>query len=94
MKVKEFSGNGSKTPRGSLKSLRDSPPVLTTVAVTLRPPDPSGLRSEVEVPTIKLGRAETEEIEEARATQATRGALRKEKSMNGVLRQLGRRLQW
>jgi len=38
--VKESSGKGSKTPRGSLRNLRVSPPVLITVAVTLRLSNP------------------------------------------------------
>ena len=56
--VKVFSGNGLKTPRGSLRSFRVPPPVLAMVAVTSRFFNPSACTLEVEVLTVKLGAVE------------------------------------
>ena len=77
--VKEFSGKELKTPRGSLRSLRVSLPVLTTVVVTLRFSNPSTSILGAEDLTVKLGTvetagaAETVTAEETRAARKVRG---------------------
>ena len=76
--VKEFSGNGFKTPRGSLRSLRVSSPVLVTVVVTFKFSNPSTLTVGVEVLSVKPGAAETATAE---ATRATREARREEENI-------------
>ena len=73
--LKVFAGDGPKTPRGSLKSLRTSPPVLTTVVVTFKFSSPSTSMLGVEVLTLKLGAAETA------TTQAARTAIGEENIM-------------
>ena len=70
--VKEFSGNESKTPRGSLRSLRVSSPVLVIVVVTFRFSNPSTLAFGVEILRDKLGAAETTAVEATRATSEAR----------------------
>ena len=72
--LKELAGNESRTPRGSLRSLRVSSPVLTTVTVTLRFSNPSALRLEVDVLTVKLGVVEIADATETAATYAMRMA--------------------
>ena len=76
--LKEFSGKEFKTPRGSLRSLRVSSPVLMTVVVTFKFSNPSTLTLEVEVLTVKPGAAETATAE---ATRATREAWREEENI-------------
>ena len=76
--LKLFSGKGFKTPRGSLRSLRVSSPVLVTVVVTFKFSNPSTLRLGVEVLTVKPGAAETTIAE---ATRATREARREEENI-------------
>ena len=73
--LKEFSGNVLKTPRGSLRSLRVSSPVLVTVAVTFKFTSPLTLTLGVETLTAKPGVAK---MQTAEATRATRGAWREE----------------
>ena len=70
--VKEFSGKESKTPRGSLRSLRVSSPVLVMVVVTFRFSNPSTLALGVEILRDKLGAAETTAVEAMRATSEAR----------------------
>ena len=67
--VKEFSGKGLKTPRGSLRSLRVWSPVLVTVVVTFKFFNPSTLVLGVEVLRVKPGAAETATAEAMRATR-------------------------
>ena len=76
--VKEFSGKESKTPRGSLRSLRVSSPVLVMVVVTFRFSSPSTLAFGVEILRDKLGAAETMAVE---ATSATSEARREEENI-------------
>ena len=79
--VKEFSGKEFKAPRGSLRSLRVSAPVLTIVVVTFRFPNPSTLTLGVDVLMVTLGAPETAGAAEtvtAEATRATREARREE----------------
>ena len=59
MIVKVFSGNEFKAPRGSLRSLRVSSPVLVMVVMTLKFSNPSTLTSGVEALIVRLGVAET-----------------------------------
>jgi len=66
--VKEFSGKESKTPRGSLRSLRVSSPVLVMVVVTFRFSNPSTSTLGVEILRDKPGVAETAAAEATRAT--------------------------
>ena len=70
--VKEFSGKGFRTPRGSLRSLRVSSPVLVTVVVTFRFCNPSTLALGVEVLRDSPGAAETATAEAMRATREAR----------------------
>jgi hypothetical protein len=81
--LKQFSGKGSKTPRGSLRSLSDWSPVLVTIVVTFKFSNPSTFVLGVEVLTVKLGAAETA-MEEA--TRATREAWREEEEENIVMK--------
>jgi len=67
--VNEFSGKESKTPRGSLRSLRVPSPVLIMVVVTFRFSTPSTLALGVEVLTVKPGAAETTTAEAARTSR-------------------------
>ena len=72
--VKVFSGKELRTPRGSLRSLRVSPPVLAMVVVTLRFSNPSTLALGDEDLTVRLGvetagAAETVTAEETRAAK-------------------------
>jgi len=76
--LKVSSGKVCNTPRGSLSSLRVSPPVLVTVVVTFRFSNPLTLMSGVEVLRVRLGVAETEAAE---AMKATREAHREEGSI-------------
>jgi len=76
--MKEFSGKGSKTPRGSLRSLRDSLPVLMMVVVTFKFSSPSKSTLGVEVLTDKLGAAETATAE---ATRVVREAQREKENI-------------
>ena len=69
--VKEFSGKESRTPRGSLRSLRVSSPVLMIVVVTSGS-NPSTLTLGVEVLRVKLGVAETGTAEAARTRSEAR----------------------
>ena len=70
--VKVSPEKGFRTPLGSLRSLRVSPPVLTIVAVTLRFPSPSKLASDVETLTFKPGAVDIPGAAEPAAAQATR----------------------
>ena len=70
--VKEFSGKESKTPRGSLRSLRVSSPVLVIVVVTFRFSNPSTSTLGVEILRDKPGVAETATAEATRATSEAR----------------------
>ena len=70
--VKLFSGTELKTPRGSLRSLRVSSPVLKTVAVTFKFSNPSTSTFGIEVLTLKLGAAPTVTAETTRATRTAR----------------------
>ena len=70
--LKLFSGKASKTPRGSLRSLRAASPVLVIVAVTFKFSNPSTLTVGADVLTVKLWAAETVTVEEARATREAR----------------------
>jgi len=70
--LKVFSGKVFKTPRGSLRSLRVWSPVLVTVAVTFKFPNPSTLLLWVEATTVKPGPAETTAAEATRATREAR----------------------
>jgi len=82
--VKEFSGKGFKAPRGSLRSLRVSPPVFTMVVVTFKFFNPSTLVFEVRVLTVTLGmpeRAGAAETAIAEATRAMREARMEEENM-------------
>jgi hypothetical protein len=74
--LKVFSGKESKTPRGSLRRLSVWLPVLITIVVTIKFPNPSTLTWGVEVLMVKLGEAETAK---AKATRTMREARRKEK---------------
>ena len=76
--LKVFSGKVFKTPRGSLRSLSVSSPVLVTVAVTFKFPNPSTLLLGVEVLTVKPGPADTTTAE---ATRAMREARREEENI-------------
>ena len=67
--VKVFSGKVFKTPRGSLRSLRDSSPVLVTVVMTFRFSSPLTSTLGVEVLRLRLGTAETETAEAVRTTR-------------------------
>jgi len=67
--VNEFSGKESKTPRGSLRSLRVPSPVLIMVVVTFRFSTPLTLALGVEVLTVKPGAAETTTAEAARTSR-------------------------
>ena len=67
--VKEFSGKGSSTPRGSFNSFRVSSPVFVTVVVTFRLSNPSTLAFGIEVLRVKPGAAETMTAEAMRATR-------------------------
>ena len=57
--LKVFSGKGLKTPRGSLRSLRVSSPVLVTVAVTFKYSNPSTWTLGTDALTVRPGVAET-----------------------------------
>ena len=57
--LKVFSGKEFKGPRGSLRSLRVSSPVLAMVAVTFKFSNPWVSALRVEVQTVKPGAAET-----------------------------------
>ena len=57
--VKEFSGKEFKAPRGSLRSLRVSSPMLIIVVVTFKFSNPSMLTLGVEVLRVRPGMAET-----------------------------------
>jgi len=70
--LKVFSGKESKTPRGSLRSLRVSSPVLVMVVVTLKFSNPYTSGLEVEVQTVKPGVAETATAEATRAMREER----------------------
>jgi hypothetical protein len=70
--LKLFSGNLFKTPRGSLRSLRVSSPVLVIVAVTFKFPNPSTMALGVDVLTVKLGAAEAVIAEATRAAREAR----------------------
>jgi len=76
--VKEFSGKELKTPRGSLRSLRVSSPVLVTVVVTFKFSNPSTSTLGVEVLRVRPGAAETAIAE---ATRAAREARREEENI-------------
>jgi len=76
--LKEFSEKEFKTPRGSLRSLRVSSPVLMTVVVTFKFSNPSTLRLEVGVLMTNPGAADTATAE---ATRATREARREEENI-------------
>ena len=78
MTVKVFSGKEFKTPRGSLRSLRVSSPVLVTVVVTFKFCNPSTLALGVVVLRVKPGAAETATAE---ATRARREARREEENI-------------
>ena len=82
--AKVFSGKELKTPRGSLRSLRVSPPVLTIVVVTLRFSNPSTSTLGAEDLMVKLGMAETAGAAEtvtAEETMAARKARRDEENI-------------
>jgi len=83
--VKEFSGKESRTPRGSLRSLRVSSPVLVMVVVTFRFSNPSTSALGVEILRVKPGAAETATAEATRATSETR---REEESI--IIKTVGR----
>ena len=70
-----FSGKGLKTPRGSLRRLRVSSPLLVMVAATFKFSDSSALMLGAEVLTVKPGAAETAITE---TTRAKRGARKEE----------------
>ena len=76
--VKEFSGKGLKTPRGSLSNLRVSSPVLVMIVVIFRFSNPSTSTLGVEILRDKPGAAETTAAE---ATRAKREARRGEESI-------------
>ena len=64
--VKEFSGKEFKTPRGSLRSLRVSSPMLVMVVVTFRFSNPTTSALGVEILRDKPGAAETATAEATR----------------------------
>ena len=76
--VKVFSGNGFKVPRGSLRSLRVSSPVLVMVMVTFKFSNPSTSTLEVEALRVRPGVAETTTAE---ATKAKRETKREEENI-------------
>ena len=76
--VKVFSGKEFKAPRGSLRSLRVSSPVLVMVVMTLKFSSPSTLTSGVEALIVRLGVAETTT---ANATTVKTEGLREEENI-------------
>jgi hypothetical protein len=76
--LKLSSGKELKTPRGSLRSLRVSSPVLVMVVVTFKFSNPSTLTLGVDALTVKPGAAETATAE---ATRATKEARREEENI-------------
>ena len=89
--LKLFSGKVSKTPRGSLRSLRVSSPVLIMVVVTFRFINPSTLALGVDVLTVRPGAAETTTTE---ATRAAREAGREEENIVRRKLNLGNERAW
>ena len=81
--LKLFSGKVSKTPRGSLRSLRVSSPVLVVVVVTFRFPNPSTLALGIDALTVRPGAADMATTE---ATRATREAWREENILTKEMR--------
>ena len=71
--MKVSSGNVSKTPRGSFRSLRVPSPVFVMVVVTFRFSNPSTLTVGVEVLRVRLGAAEMETAETMRTTREAQG---------------------
>lgn len=70
--VKESSGNGLKTPRGSLKSLTGLLPVFATVVMTFMSSDPSPSRTVKSTSGVVEGAAETATTEATRAMREAR----------------------
>lgn len=78
--VKVSSGEGSKIPRGSFRSVSVLSPAFATVVVTFKVSGPSMLRREIEILTSNnvggsaevAGAAHTATTETARATRETR----------------------
>ena len=76
--LKVFSGKVFEAPRGSLRSLRVSSPVLVMVVVTSKFSNPSTLTLGVEALIVRLGVADTTTAE---ATKVKRGAKREEENI-------------
>jgi len=69
--VKVFSGKGFKAPRGSLRSLSISSPLLVMVVVTFKFSNPSTLTLGVEALRVRLGAAVTTTAEATKAKMET-----------------------